>query len=257
MHLAERLAEFSHEWKERQDLTKEARDLLRLEDDVKSLQSFANRAYSSEMATQKTVVRDLLGGKLRRAKACGTVGSNCLRIGTYSLMQQDDMEACIDSGMARIRSMAVMWEDILARSVWCQAVGSLVEVLAAKIIMDVMEMSSIGQDEAYSAASMIRKVTELDDLFLPSKLSGREAGEEGEMAATMQYAASWLRLQYLSEVLQSNLNEVRYLWFESELSLWFSAEEVVELVSMSFEENARSKEVVREITQRPHPKLEG
>lgn len=172
-------------------------------------------------------------------------------------MQQDDMEACIDSGVARIRSMAVMWEDILARSVWCQAVGSLVEVLAAKIITDVMEMTSISQDEAFSAASMIRKVTELDDLFLPSKLSGRDEREEGEMAATMQYAASWLRLQYLSELLQSNLNEVRYLWFESELSLSFSAEEVVELVNMSFEENARSKEVVREITQRPHPKQVG
>lgn len=63
MHLGERLAEFSQEWKERQDLTKVARDLLRLDDDVKSLQSFANRAYSAEMATQKTVVRDLLGGK--------------------------------------------------------------------------------------------------------------------------------------------------------------------------------------------------
>ena len=171
-------------------------------------------------------------------------------------MQQDDMEACIDSAVARIRSMAIMWEDILARSVWCQAVGSLIEVLAVKIINDVMDMNSISQDEAYSAARMIRNVTELDDLFLPSKLSGRET-EEGEVAATMQYAASWLRLQYLSEVLQSNLNEVRYLWFESELSLSFSAEEVVELVNMSFEENARSKEVVREITQRPHPKLEG
>lgn len=68
MHLAERLAEFSHEWKERQDLTKVARGLLRLDDDVKSLQSFANRAYSAEMATQKTVVRDLLGGKFHRAK---------------------------------------------------------------------------------------------------------------------------------------------------------------------------------------------
>lgn len=62
MHLSERLAEFAQGWQARQDLSKKARDMLRLEDDVKSLLSFANRAYSAELITQKTVVRDLLGG---------------------------------------------------------------------------------------------------------------------------------------------------------------------------------------------------
>lgn len=37
--------------------------MLRLDNDVKSLQSFANRAYTNELSIQKTVVRDLLGGK--------------------------------------------------------------------------------------------------------------------------------------------------------------------------------------------------
>lgn len=62
MHLSERLAEFSKAWQARKDLSKKARDMLHLNDDVKSLQSFANRAYSTELITQKTVVRDLLGG---------------------------------------------------------------------------------------------------------------------------------------------------------------------------------------------------
>lgn len=166
------------------------------------------------------------------------------------------MDSCIDSAIAHIRSMAATWDDILARSVWCQAVGSLVEVLAVKIIIDVMEMSSMSQEETNSVSEAIKKVTELDDLFIPSRLLGREK-EAGEVPATAQYAASWLRLQYLWQVLEANLNEVRYLWFESELSLYFSAEEVVELVEMSFELNARAKEVIREITQRPQPLQEG
>lgn len=166
------------------------------------------------------------------------------------------MDSCIDSGTAHIRSMAATWDDILARSVWCQAVGSLVEVLAVKIILDVMEMSSMSQKEASGVSAAIQKVTELDDLFLPSRLSGRDKAAAGEMPATAQYTPSWLRLQYLWQVLEANLNEVRYLWFESELSLYFSADEVVELVGMSFEVNARSKEVIREITQRPHPTQE-
>lgn len=162
------------------------------------------------------------------------------------------MDSCIDSATAHIRSMAATWNAILARSVWCQAVGSLVDVLAVKIIVDVMEMTSMSQGETNNVCEAIKKVTELDDLFLPSRLGGGEK-EAGEVPATAQYAPSWLRLQYLWQVLEANLNEVRYLWFESELSLYFSAEEVVELVEMSFEVNARSKEVIREITQRPHP----
>lgn len=172
-------------------------------------------------------------------------------------MQQDEMEASVDAAVARVRSMAVTWETILARSVWYQAVGSLVDALSQKMIADVTDMSSIGQDEAYRIAQQIAKATELDDLFRPSRGGGGGAGQqqgaEDEVPATAQYAATWLRLQYLSEVLQSNLNEVKYLWCEGELSLYFSAEEVVDLIEASFEANARTKETIREIRDRPQP----
>lgn len=168
-------------------------------------------------------------------------------------MQQDDIESCVDSAVARIRSLAVTWEPILARSVWYQAVGSLADSVAQKLVADVTDMASIGQEEAYSIAQVIARLTELDDLFMPSRALGGLEPEAGEFATTPQYAGSWLRLKYLSEVLQSNLNEVRYLWFESELSLYFSAVEVTDLINVSFEDNARSREVIKEITQKPHP----
>jgi protein transport protein DSL1/ZW10 len=127
-------------------------------------------------------------------------------------MQQDEIESCVDSAVAHIHATAIIWEPILARSAWYQAAGSLCESLAIKIISDVMEMPSIGQDEAYSIAQLISKVTELDDLFLPSRASGKaehiESGQK-ELPATAQYAQSWLRLQYLSEILQSDLKDVR------------------------------------------------
>lgn len=167
-------------------------------------------------------------------------------------MQQDEIESCVDSAVARLRSMAVTWEPILARSAWYQAIGALADTISVKIITDVLDMPSIGQDEAYSIAQTIAKVTEIDDLFLPSRTGGAPAAPD-EFAVTPQYVPSWLRLKFLSEVLQSNLNEVRYLWFESELSLYFTAEEVVDLISVSFEANARAREVIKEIAQTPHP----
>ena len=168
-------------------------------------------------------------------------------------MHQDDTESCVSMAVSRIRSMAITWEPILARSAWQQAVGSLVDSLAVKIINDVMELSSIGQDEAYSIANLIATVTGLDDLFLPPTTTGKT---EEAIPTTAHYAPSWLRLKYLSEVLQSNLKDVRYLWVESELSLYFTAEEVVDLIKVSFEDNARTREVVKEISAKPRP-MEG
>ena len=233
MYLSEKLSDFASTWKERDDISHRAKAMLRLDNDIKSLQGFANRSYSAEMNLQKTILRDLLGG-------------------AQSLMQQDETEAAIDSGTARIRSMAAVWEPILARSVWSQAIGSLADALATKLITDVLEMSSIGQDEAYGIAKLIATATELDDLFLPSKLSGQARGAD-EVPTTSQYAPSWLRLKYLSEVLQSNLNEVKFLWLESELSLYYSAEEVVDLINASFEDNPRTRDTIRQIQGNPRP----
>lgn len=209
--------------------------MLRLDNDVKTLHSFAARAYSNEMTIQKTVLRDLLGGE-------------------QSLLQQDELDSCIDLAVARVRSLAAVWDAILARSAWYQAVGALVDALSLKIISDVMEAPGVSQDDAYNIAKLIATVTELDALFVsPRKPQQKEAEE---VAQTLQYAPSWMRLKYLSEVLQSNLRDVRYLWMESELSFFFSVGEVIDLINLSFEDNARTRDVIKEITANPHPKQE-
>ena len=63
-YLAEKLADFAIAWKTR-EITSRAQNMLRLDNDVKTLQNFAARAYGNEMNIQKTVLRDLLGGKTR------------------------------------------------------------------------------------------------------------------------------------------------------------------------------------------------
>ncbi|PTB42349.1 uncharacterized protein TrAFT101_008559 [Trichoderma asperellum] len=228
MYLAEKLSDFSLAWKQREDLTPRARSMLRIDNDVRTLKSFANRSYANEMSLQKTILHDLLGG-------------------SQSLAQQDDKDASIEAGTARIRNVAATWEPILKRSVWSQAVGSLADSLASRIISDVLEMSSIGQDEAFSIAQLIALATELDDLFIPSKLAGT-APVTDEMPTTAQYAPNWLRLKYLGEVLQSNLNEVKFLWCDSELSLYFTVDEVIDLIHASFEDNARTRGTIKEIS---------
>ncbi|KAK4169141.1 Centromere/kinetochore protein zw10 [Cladorrhinum sp. PSN259] len=224
--LADKLADFASAWKARDDISKRAQNMLRLDNDIKSLKAFANRAYTNEISVHKTILRDRLGGE-------------------QNVFQQDDTEACVSAAISHLRSMAVTWESVVARSVWQQAVGSLIDAVASKLITDVMELPSIGQDEAYNIAKQIAAVEELDDLFL---------SPGSKVPSTAQFASLWLRLKYLSEVLQSNLRDVRFLWIEGELSLYFTVDEVVDLVMASFEDNARTREVVKEIRASPNPK---
>ena len=232
-YLAERLADIATAWKAREDIAPRAVTMLRLDNDIKTLQSFAARAYASEMSTQRTILRDLLGG-------------------AQNLLQQDadasDLSMQIESATTRVRAMAESWSSVLSRSAWCQAVGSLVDTLASKLVADVMDLPGIGEEEAYNIASMIAKITELDDLFLPA------GAGENEVPTTAQYADNWLRLKYLSEVLQSNLPDVKFLWLESDLSLYFGVGEVVDLIGLSFADNAKSREIIREIQSNPQPR---
>lgn len=229
-YLAEKLGDFASQWKTREDLTPRAQNMLRIENDIKALQGFASRAYSNEMNTQKTIVKDLLGGE-------------------QSVMQQNFVEAAID----QVRSTAKAWDGILAKSAWFQAVGSLVDAVSTKVVKDIMDMPSIGADESYNIASMIDKITELDDLFPPIRAADGGAGGSLEIPSTSQYVPSWLRLGYLSQVLQSNLSDLRYLWMEGELSLYFTLDEVLDLIDVSFEDNARTRDVVKQIKANPHP----
>ncbi|KAK9426597.1 hypothetical protein SUNI508_00124 [Seiridium unicorne] len=233
-YLSERLTELTASWKGRDDITTRAVHMLRLDNDIKTLKAFAARAYSSEMTTQRTIIRDLLGG-------------------VQNVLQQDgdpsDLTMQVDAATSRIRAVGTTWNTILSKSAWCQAVGSLVDSLAAKIVSDVMDLSGIGQDEAYNIANLIAKITELDDLFLP------HGPGSNEVPTTSQYAENWLRLKFLSEFLQSNLNEVKYLWMESDLSLYFTVDEVIDLIGLSFADSPRTREITKEIRHNPQPRM--
>lgn len=82
MYLSEKLADLATKWKAREELTTRAQNMLRIDNDIKSLQNFATRAYTNELGVQKTVLRDLLGGK-----QCSKLGSAVCSSTTLGLTQ--------------------------------------------------------------------------------------------------------------------------------------------------------------------------
>ncbi|KFZ07668.1 hypothetical protein V501_06228 [Pseudogymnoascus sp. VKM F-4519 (FW-2642)] len=237
MHLSDLLKDFSATWSQRTDLGPRAKGKVRLDGEVQSLLKFSRAAYGREMSTQRTIITDLLGG-------------------AQSFLNQGDDAAtdqvAVESVVAHIRALAAEWRGILSESAWSQAVGALLSTVARKMIRDVTDLTVLGADEAFRVASLIALVTKLDDLFTPE--GADEDPENPPVPTTSHYAAFWLKLHFLSEVLQSNLRDLMFLWSKSDLSLYFGAEEVVDLIELSFETNRRTKEAIAEIRSEPFPR---
>ncbi|PQE26085.1 is centromere binding at prophase protein [Rutstroemia sp. NJR-2017a BBW] len=225
MWLCDQLKDFATKWQSRTDLPPRARNLVKLDSEIKYLESFGKRSYKKEMDTQRTILRDLLAG-------------------SQNFLQQGDAPAVINTVIDHIKKESANWKTILPYSTWASAVGNLINTVALKIINDVFDLTDLGIDDAERVASLILQVETLDSLF-------KNENDEKQMPKTAQYAKDWIKLQFLGEILQSNLKDIRYLWFESELSFCFTKEEVIDLIELSFEKNVNSRQLIKDIKEKP------
>ena len=64
MWLSDRLQDFQEEWKQRKDLPERSYGRVKLDPEIKTLQSFGKRAYTNELIAQRTTLKNFLGGNL-------------------------------------------------------------------------------------------------------------------------------------------------------------------------------------------------
>ncbi|ESZ94610.1 hypothetical protein SBOR_5021 [Sclerotinia borealis F-4128] len=219
MWLVDNIKSFSAKWHMRTDLSPRALNLVKIDSEIGSLESFGKKSYKNEMDTQRTILHDLLGSSQN--------------------FVYNDSENAIRAVISHINQQSASWKEILPYSTWASAVGTLVNTVATKIINDVFELTDLGVDEAERIASLIQQVNSLDSQFRTNEIG--------------TYADNWLKMQFLSEVLQSNLKDIRFLWFESHLSLYFSKDEVRDLIELSFEDNVNSRSLIKDIKEKPVP----
>ncbi|TVY88933.1 Centromere/kinetochore protein-like protein [Lachnellula willkommii] len=230
--LSDQLQDFAAQWKEREDIPERAVRMIKIDPEINKLISFGNRAYTNELIAQRTIIHDLLAG-------------------TQNFFQQekDEIKDGIRFVIQQVRERNKAWFDIIPWSSCASATGSLVNAVASKLITDIFELPNIGVDEAEHIATIISKVEGLDDLFIKPGQHGANA-----VPLTGQFADKWFKLSFLNQVLQSNLADIKYLWTESELSYYFTAEEVVDLIGLSFENNTNVRQTIKEIKANPTPK---
>ncbi|RKF59101.1 putative zw10 centromere kinetochore protein zw10 [Erysiphe neolycopersici] len=242
--LAEKLREYTRDWKHRSDISSQFQRVDKSETDIALLENFGKRAIENEKSDQVATISNLLDD-------------------TRNLFRQDDSKKIyidnrISSALLHIRKRSMLWKDILKFSTRASITGAMINTMAEKIISDVFNLGDISVEDAERIATIISEVETLDNLFIPG-FNGDPENEilgESKIPLTVQYSEKWMKMKFLSEVLQSNLKDVKFLWFESDLSLYFSVEETVELIRLSFVMNAVVRQTIKEIRDNPKPKVD-
>ncbi|KAF2671485.1 hypothetical protein BT63DRAFT_438913 [Microthyrium microscopicum] len=208
--------------------------LRTFDSDIAALLPYSRRAYGREMDSQRTILSDIL------SSTSGFI--NCtapLNAAQYSAIIQDAIN--------RVRDVDRSWTNILSNSDRLQSLGSLVGTLLKQMSSDVLERaddpSGISEEQSKMLKSFCDNVAGLSDLFD----SPTNDGEEETSNLVHVYTPDWFRFRYLGEILEASLADIKYLWTEGELSLEFSADEVVDLVQALFADSSHRKEAIRVI----------
>ena len=203
---------------------------LRLDGDVAALETVAKRAYAAEMEGQRTILRDLLDG------AQGF--SNCSVV-PFKQACEGAMEGAVD----RLRGVGRKWYGVLSQGARLQSLGALLATITGKMISEIEDLSDISEAESLQLKALCETVFGAKDLFT----TGTEEGEGEGSDMTFVYCPTWLKFQYLAEIMEATLADIKWMWGEGELSLEFEAEEVVELVEALFAESEYRRRAVGEI----------
>ncbi len=207
---------------------------LGLEADIQALEIFGKRAYGREMESQRTIIGDLLDGAQGFA--------NCTE---PPFAQECDL--AISSVVDRLRDVHKQWKTVLSHSALLQSLGSLLSTVVNKIVVDVCDMSDISEPESQRLTAFCNRIAALEDLFTPENPADASADAEHSVPLTAVYTPNWLKFQYLSQILDSSLVDIKYLWTEGELRLEFSVDELVDLIQALFADSEHRRRAIAEI----------
>jgi centromere/kinetochore protein ZW10 len=200
----------------------------KLEADIKTIDGFGKRAYGREMESQRQILRDHL------EDAQGFQG--CTNV-PFATVCDDAIATTID----RIGDVKRQWQNVLSHSALLQSLGSLVSTVLAKFITDVEDMSDIAEEESKKLHSYCVSLATLAHHFQTTD----DKGEIQEMASI--YTPNWFKLQYLGEILDSSLADIKYFWTDGGLKLEMEGEEVVNLIEALFAPSDHRRRAIAEI----------
>ncbi|KAL5448743.1 hypothetical protein PMIN07_000622 [Paraphaeosphaeria minitans] len=200
----------------------------RLEQDIKAVQGFGKRAYGREMESQRTIIRDHLDAAQGFA--------SCTKM-PFAAECDNAIAMTID----RISDVKNAWKPVLSHSALLQSLGSLVSAALAKFIGDIEDMPDIAEDESKKLRGYCVSLSSLSALFITEDADGQQRD------MTSVYTPNWFKFQYLSEILDSSLADIKYMWTDGELRLEMEVDEVLDLIRALFAESEYRRKAIADI----------
>lgn len=193
--------------------------------DVQALEAFSTRAYATEMERQRTVLRDVLNA-----------GESIANVGRQGSVGRRQAEGAVEGVVGYLRELAGRYAGVLGESARRQCLGALLSAVTGWMVEEIEEVGDIGEEDSRVLKGLMDRVAEW-----AGEVFGEDAG------GVFVYCAGWMKFQYLGEVLEASLADIRFLWMEGELSLEFRAEEVIDLVEGLFADSDMRRRTVAEI----------
>lgn len=199
-----------------------------LEADIKTIDGFGKRAYGREMESQRQIIRDHL------EDAQGF--QDCTNV-PFATVCDDAIATTID----RIGDVKRQWQNVLSKSALLQSLGSLVSAALTKFVNDVEDKADIAEDESRKLHGYCVSLSTLAQHFQVED----DNGEMRDMAGI--YTPNWFKFQYLGEILDSSLADIKYFWTDGELKLEMEAGEVIGLIEALFAPSDHRRRAIAEI----------
>lgn len=153
-----------------------------------------------------------------------------------------------------------LWEQYISFPLKAKALGTLLEYVASTMIKDIESQENISAEESTELSKLIKAMQQLESLFRdPSRASSsssnhhsgrvttttqKEEEESRKTAALVSYhTPSWIKFQYLEQLLVSNLEEISFLFHNHSL-VDFTPKELDGLIHALFSPSDKRRETI-------------
>ncbi|KAF9454310.1 hypothetical protein P691DRAFT_717761 [Macrolepiota fuliginosa MF-IS2] len=143
---------------------------------------------------------------------------------TSDQSRYDECETAINQILQEIKKFAQQLKSILTKDKYYTTVGLITEAALSRILQDILALSDIPEVDSRQLSELCRILNSLEGLF---------SEDPAQPSFVVAYVPSWLKFNYLSELLEASMADISYLFEEGAL-VDFEIDELVRLVKALF-----------------------
>ncbi|XP_070839856.1 centromere/kinetochore protein zw10 homolog [Chaetodon trifascialis] len=139
----------------------------------------------------------------------------------------------------QLKQLGTVWQDVLPVSIYCKAMGNLLNTAITEVIAKIMTLEDISSEDGEHLHTLCQTVIEEGPLvFIPLAEEKKNKRYQEEVPL---YVKKWSTFKELVIVLRANLQEIVDRWADGKgpLALEFSSSEVKNLIRALFQNTER------------------